>query len=146
MTKIAQKVSKFRIALYGILISEGRVLMTETSVPSGSIINFPGGGLELGEAPVEAIEREFIEETGLSVSVNKLLFCSQTFQQNPEYQHEQLMHIYYRVCQQSDGLLFEGNNDDVLGVHWFKPAQIPLERVAAVDKEFINHRSFLSLF
>jgi len=78
-------VQKFRIALYGVLVENDRVLLATTLVPSGSITNFPGGGLELGEAPLEAIPREFQEETGLIVEVKELLFCSQLFQQNPQY-------------------------------------------------------------
>jgi 8-oxo-dGTP pyrophosphatase MutT (NUDIX family) len=69
------KVQRFRIALYGVLVEEGRVLLTTTRVPSGTITNFPGGGLELGESPLEAIAREFQEETGLRVTIGELLFC-----------------------------------------------------------------------
>jgi 8-oxo-dGTP diphosphatase len=88
-----RQLTKFRIAIYGVLIEDKKVLLTDTKVPSGVITNFPGGGLELGEAPLDALAREFKEETAIEVSVGELLFCSQLFQQNPEYPHEQLMHI-----------------------------------------------------
>jgi len=32
----------------------------------------PGGGVDFGESPTEALEREFLEETGLAVSVGRL--------------------------------------------------------------------------
>lgn len=139
------KVQKFRVALYGVLVESGKVLLATTRVPSGLIINFPGGGLELGEAPLEAIPREFREETGLDVEVQELLFCSQLFQQNPEYPHEQLMHIYYRV-ERMGGTLIDGNNDDVAGVSWVSLAEIPNQRILSPDLEFIRHHSFQSLF
>jgi 8-oxo-dGTP pyrophosphatase MutT (NUDIX family) len=140
------RLTKFRVAIYGVLIEDGRVLLTDTRVPSGIITNFPGGGLELGESPVEAVVREFKEETNLQVAVTGLLFCSQRFHQNPEYPHEQLMHIYYRVQRLSEDLQSAGNNDDVAQVSWISRAQLPSKRILDVDLEFIDHPSFASLF
>ena len=143
---MVQRVTRFRIALYGVLIENNKVLLTTTKVPSGTITNFPGGGLELGEPPLEAVVREFHEETGLSVAVENLIFCSQKFQQNPEYPDEQLMHIYYRVKRTGGNLLDKGNNDDVLNVGWVSLEDLPNHRILAVDIEFTESRNFRSLF
>jgi 8-oxo-dGTP diphosphatase len=143
---MVQRVTRFRIALYGVLIENNKVLLTTTKVPSGTITNFPGGGLELGESPLEAVVREFDEETGLSVAVENLIFCSQKFQQNPEYPDEQLMHIYYRVKLTGGNLLDKGNNDDVLNVGWVSLEDLPNHRILAVDIEFTESRNFRSLF
>lgn len=140
------RLTKFRVAIYGVLIENGRVLLTDTVVPSGIITNFPGGGLELGESPIEAVVREFKEETSLSVSAAELLFCSQRFQQNPEYPHEQLMHIYYRVQRVEGSLRLGGNQDDVANVSWVSRAELASKRILPVDLEFIEHTSFRSLF
>ena len=140
------KVQKFRVALYGILLENNQVLMANTRVPSGIITNFPGGGLELGEAPLEALTREFQEETGLTVEVKELLFCSQNFQQNPEYPTEQLMHIFYRVERVGGELITQGNNDDVASVEWASLQELEQKRILAVDREFIAHASFRLLF
>jgi len=139
------QLTKFRIAIYGVLVEEKKVLLTDTKVPSGVITNFPGGGLELGEAPLEALAREFREETSIEVSVSELLFCSQLFQQNPEYPHEQLMHIYYRVQRVSGVIVTTGNNDDVVATSWVGVADLPHKRILGVDQEFIAHRSFTAL-
>jgi 8-oxo-dGTP diphosphatase len=133
------KVQKFRVALYGVLVENNKVLLATTRVPSGTIVNFPGGGLELGEAPLEAIPREFKEETGLDIEVKELLFCSQHFQQNPEYPTEQLMHIYYRVERTGGSLMGAGNDDDVAQVSWVGLDELPQKRILGVDLEFINH-------
>jgi mutator protein MutT len=140
------KVQKFRVALYGVLVENNQVLMANTRVPSGIITNFPGGGLELGEAPLEAVAREFHEETGLTVAVKELLFCSQQFQQNPEYPTEQLMHIFYRVERVGGEIITQGNNDDVASVEWATLEALGHKRILAVDKEFTNHASFRLLF
>ncbi|MEY4669528.1 MAG: hypothetical protein RL518_2227 [Pseudomonadota bacterium] len=140
------KVQKFRVALYGVLIENNRVLLATTRVPSGLITNFPGGGLELGEAPLEAVAREFQEETGLHVAVQELLFCSQRFQQNPEYPTEQLMHIFYRVERIRGEITTHGNDDDVASVEWSTLEELEHKRILAVDREFTDHPSFRGLF
>jgi hypothetical protein len=78
--------------------------------------------------------------------VHDLLFCSQEFQQNPEYPSEQLMHIYYRVERLSGEVSQDGNGDDVLGLAWVSLDELPTKRILAVDQEFIRHESFRKLF
>jgi 8-oxo-dGTP pyrophosphatase MutT (NUDIX family) len=140
------QLTKFRVAIYGVLVENGKVLLTETRVPSGVIVNFPGGGLELGEAPEEALAREFMEETRLHVEVGDLLFASRRFHQNPDYPTEQLMHLYYRVRRTGGTLLTTGNEDDVAGILWCSPNELPKERIQPVDTEFVAHSSFTRLF
>lgn len=138
--------STFRVAVYGVLIENGKALLTETRVPSGVITNFPGGGLALGESPVEALAREFREETALEVDTQELLFCSHQFQQNPEYPNEQLIHIYFRVRRSSGQVNLTGNGDDVVAARWLSIHELSEQRILAPDLEFIQHASFRSLF
>lgn len=66
--------SKFRIAAYGVVWdSQGRILLAKASdkaVDPGWWF-LPGGGVEHGEHPRDAVIREFYEETGLSVEVER---------------------------------------------------------------------------
>jgi len=56
---------KFTIGAFGIIFDEsGRVLLCHRT--DSDIWNLPGGGVELGETPVEAVIREINEETGLT--------------------------------------------------------------------------------
>jgi ADP-ribose pyrophosphatase YjhB (NUDIX family) len=137
---------KFRVAIYGVLVEQGKVLLTDTKVPSGIITNFPGGGLELGEAPLVALAREFTEETRIDVRVRELLFCSREFHQNPEYPTEQLMHIYYRVERSAGEITPDGNGDDVVALSWVAFEELASRRILAVDQEFIQSEAFTRLF
>ena len=63
-----------RVAAYGLVRDGDRVLLTRLgrSVHRG-LWTLPGGGLDYGERPVDAVVRELHEETGLDVRVDELL-------------------------------------------------------------------------
>lgn len=52
---------------------EGRVLMTRHPVRGWE---FPGGQVEEGESVLQALEREIMEETGITVSLGPLVAVS----------------------------------------------------------------------
>lgn len=60
-----------RIGAYGLCRERGRVLLTRSSDKSDfpGVWQVPGGGLEHGERPQDAVVREFLEETGLEISI-----------------------------------------------------------------------------
>ncbi len=58
---------RFSCRIYGILRDGNRVLLTRSRFRDSTFVNFPGGGVEIEEAPGEALRREFAEETGLEV-------------------------------------------------------------------------------
>ncbi len=63
-----------RVAAYGLVRDGDRVLLTRLgrSMHKG-LWTLPGGGLDYGERPVDAVVRELHEETGLDVRVDDLL-------------------------------------------------------------------------
>ncbi|MGH8794449.1 MAG: NUDIX domain-containing protein [Stackebrandtia sp.] len=66
--------SKFRIAAYGVVWDDqGRILLARGSsrADDPGWWFLPGGGVEHGEHPRDAVVREFAEETGLSVDVDR---------------------------------------------------------------------------
>ena len=71
--------NKLRTRICGILIHENKLLMMKHKSinPSGYFYSPPGGGLEFGETMESCLKREFIEETGLTISVGDFLFVNE---------------------------------------------------------------------
>ena len=51
--------------------------MTRSRFLTREFVNFPGGGVEIGESPSAALRREFAEETGLSIRPVRVLYSSE---------------------------------------------------------------------
>jgi mutator protein MutT len=64
-----------KVALAYIFDAQGRVLIAKRcqSKHMGGFWEFPGGKLELGESPVQAIEREILEELAIRVTGDAVL-------------------------------------------------------------------------
>ena len=63
-----------RLAAYAVCIEDGRVLLARYVSPTGeSHWTLPGGKVELGEDPFDAVIREVAEETGCESVVERLL-------------------------------------------------------------------------
>lgn len=62
-----------RLGVYGIAIDAGRILLVrKKSGPYLGLWDLPGGKIEFGESPEEALNREVREEAGLSYSQSRL--------------------------------------------------------------------------
>ncbi|MEU0570056.1 NUDIX hydrolase [Nonomuraea sp. NPDC005983] len=64
-----------RVAAYGMCVRDGQVLLARVTSPDGGerLWTMPGGGLEHGEDPLDAMTREVEEETGYQVEAERLL-------------------------------------------------------------------------
>lgn len=70
--------SKIHLGIYGICVQDGKVLMIRKGRgPYKGLLDLPGGKIEPGEAFIEALNREFDEETGAKVLSHKPLCVSE---------------------------------------------------------------------
>src|SRR4051794_33202375 len=58
----------------GAIIKDGRILMVHHQEGERSYWTLPGGGVEAGERPYQAVVREVEEETGVQSQVSRFLF------------------------------------------------------------------------
>ena len=90
---------RFNVRVYGFLSNpEGEVLVADEWIKGKFYTKFPGGGLDLGEGPVDGLIREFMEETGVEVHVKGHLFTTDFFLPSAFDEDSQLIAIYY-ICQ-----------------------------------------------
>jgi 8-oxo-dGTP pyrophosphatase MutT (NUDIX family) len=64
-----------RLAAYALVVVDERVLLTQLSAqtPAPGKWTLPGGGIDQGESPLQAVVREVHEETGHDLSAPRLL-------------------------------------------------------------------------
>ncbi|MEQ8473193.1 MAG: NUDIX hydrolase [Marinoscillum sp.] len=100
---------KVRVRACGILIKDNSILMLKHVGigNAGHLWAPPGGGVEFNESCEQAVIKEFKEETGLNVSIDKFLFTN-------EYRSQKLhaVEIFFQVCYESGELLL-GNDPEV---------------------------------
>ena len=57
------------VRVYGILIHENKLLVSDEYIKGMKITKLPGGGLEHGEGTIDCLKREFKEELNLDVEI-----------------------------------------------------------------------------
>lgn len=68
--------------VYGIAIRDGEVLIIPQWYSDG--FDFPGGHVKLGEHHLDALRREFFEETGLDIETGELICADTVFFKHPK--------------------------------------------------------------
>ncbi|PVE13901.1 NUDIX hydrolase [Streptomyces scopuliridis] len=125
----------FRLAAYAVCIEDGRVLLAHHVSSSWTL---PGGRVEHGEDPFDAVTREVAEETGCDAVVERLLgvdsrvipAAERTIPGGPDHQN---VGIFYRVRITGGQLRPEPNGDTAESVWTPIPDVAGLRRSSLVD-------------
>lgn len=100
---IRKKVGKDKIILNftcGILNQSGKILLQKRA--DKGTWGLPGGAIELGESALEALVREFYEETGIEVRAEKLLNVYTKYSDSyPNGDEAQVLTILYLVSSEN---------------------------------------------
>lgn len=128
-----------RVAAYAVVTDgDDRLLLARWSQGRRIAWTMPGGGLEPGEAPEDAVRREVREETGYTVKVGELLGihsrvipASRRVQKSADPLHT--LRIVYRAEVTGGKLRFESDGSTDMA-EWFPLRTVAeLQRVKLVD-------------
>lgn len=118
---------QFNIRVYGILTDDNhRILLADEFIRGAYITKFPGGGLEFGEGTRECLKREFMEETGLDVTIGDHIYTTDFYQISAFNNRDQIICIYY----------FVKSNEPINLITHTTPFHFTPEQVADKTKEY----------
>lgn len=112
---------------------EGRLLMTQRPPggPIGLQWEFPGGKIEPGETPEDALRREIHEELGVAGEP-----LEELGRERHDYAHGTRVELVFLRCRLS---AFDFTpSTAVHAVQWWRPEEIPLAEVLEGDREFLR--------
>lgn len=119
---------RWRPSAYGVVIHDGKVLLCKHFGKH----NLPGGSIDLGETPEEAVVREVKEETGIDVTRPRLLGLQTDFfcmaHDDDDGSSYQTILLYY-VCDYVGGTLSTDGFDKAEKTYAELAEWVPLEQV-----------------
>ncbi len=114
-----------KVAVIGLVIRAGRVLLIKRAVdPARGQWSLPGGYMDAGEMPEDALKRELQEEVGLEVQVVQLLDIYPMTEANGQ---QRGIVLAYRVEPLAPLSAQVRAGDDAEQAEWFGPGELPDE-------------------
>ena len=68
-----RRTARLRVGAYAVCLRDGQVLLARLNERGDGLWTLPGGGIDHGEDPLDAVVREVEEETGHTAVVDRLL-------------------------------------------------------------------------
>lgn len=146
LAEVVSKPEIQRLAAYALIVQDGKILLCRLTALTGSagMWTLPGGKVEFGEHPDNAVVREVLEETGLKVSNRGVLTVnSELFHFTGTRMHA--IRLIYRVKVESGELRYEkGGTTDVC--EWFTPEEarkMPLVSLAKLGLRLVKEHGLI---
>ncbi len=92
-----KSISRFNIRVYALIIFKNKILLSRELIQNKLIYKFPGGGVELGEGFVDALQREAKEEMGQHLNHITHFYTTDFFQRSSFDTSEQLISVYFKA-------------------------------------------------
>lgn len=127
----------FNVRVYGILIDEGKLLVSDEYIKNHYITKLPGGGLEFGEGTIDCVIREFKEELDLEVEVISHFYTTDFFVNSAFSTASQVISIYYTVKPLSP-LTFTVSDK----VHDFQELKEGAQSLRWIDMNYLSEGDF----
>lgn len=126
---------KMRHGAYAILPLRRNLLLTHQDKPTPEF-QLPGGGIDAGESPLQALHREVFEETGWRIAAARRLGAFRRFTYMPQYGlwAEKLCHIYLARPARALGPPTEAGHMAV----WMKPSEAANRLANEGDRHFVQ--------
>lgn len=124
-----------RRAARAIVIKDNQLLVMHRNKFGTEYDTLPGGNIELGETPEQAVLRELQEETNVSTSSPRLVFVEEA---GDPYGTQ---YIYLLDYQSGEPQLTPGSEEDhinKLGQNLYEPKWVPLTELP--DKPFLSEK------
>ena len=125
------------VGVGAVVLDGGRVLLIKRGhAPLKGQWSLPGGGVEIGETLEQAIAREVIEETGLTVEVGPMVEVLDRISRDADGRVEHHFVLVDFVCRPSGGVLRGAS--DAEDAAWVALADLPRYGVADVTVSVIE--------
>lgn len=106
MIHLRTKEGVFNFRVAGVLLHDNKILLHQMS--SEKSYSLPGGRVEINEDSKKALIREYYEEIGIEIEVDRLLWVNESFFRQRSVRHHEL--CFYYLIHQTGGLNILVNN------------------------------------
>ena len=132
------------LGVYGVVEQNQRILLVKKARgPYIGLFDLPGGGIEFGETPEQALMREVGEGTGQKIALNNLLFCESIRLQHDttsDKSMEDLHHIgivYSVSIIENSAIKTSSDGFDSNGAFWYNPETGDMEKLTPFAKKAV---------
>ena len=140
-----------QLGAYAIVVKDEKILLIKKyGGPYDGKLDLPGGTIEFGEKPEEALKRELLEEVGIEINSYKLFDANATsFDWDYKEKLIKVHHvgIFYMIESYSNqirtNVKVDAINDDSMGAEWFDIASLKrseLSNIAIMELEKMEYK------
>lgn len=120
----------WRPSAYAIIVKDNAILL----LPQFGGYDLPGGGIDIGEMPEEAVIREVKEETGIDAANPRLAAAASSLFKLPHTDKDEFIQsiMLFYVCDYVSGELSTDGFDEYEKIYARMPEWLPLEKLDSI--------------